>query len=64
MSDKCLVPLDIPHVLYDNNTQLNNLLNEGELLNYSCNDGYTSMTNVTCTQGYLTAQPLCEPSRL
>lgn len=58
---KCHIPLNIPHVIYDNNTQMNNLLNEGELLNYSCDDGYTSMTNVTCTQGYLTAQPLCEP---
>jgi len=63
MSEKCHVPFNIPYVLLDNNTKLNNILNEGESLNYECIHGYTRMTNVTCIQGDLIPQPLCEPSR-
>lgn len=57
------MPFDIPYVLSDNNTKFNNLLNEGESFNYQCIHGYARMTNVTCVQGYLTAQPLCEPRK-
>ncbi len=63
MSGKCHIPFDIPYVLLDNNTKLNNILNERESFHYDCIHGYTRMTNVTCIQGYLTPQPLCEPSR-
>jgi len=63
MSEKCQILFDIPYVLLNNNTKLNNILNEGESLNYECIHGYTRMTNVTCIQGYLKPQPLCEPSR-
>lgn len=64
MSQKCQMPLDIPYVLSDNNnSKSNNQLNEGESFNYQCIHGYARMTNVTCAQGYLTAQPLCEPRR-
>lgn len=62
MSDKCQIPLNIPYVL-NNNTKLNNILNEGESFDYECIHGYIRMTNVTCIEGYLTPQPLCEPSR-
>lgn len=57
------MPFDIPYVLSDNNTKFNNLLNEGESFNYQCIHGYARMTNVTCVQGYLTTQPLCEPRK-
>lgn len=60
---KCRIPLDIPYVLLDNNTGINTILSEGESLNYGCIDGYARMTNVTCVQGNLTPQLLCEPSR-
>jgi hypothetical protein len=63
MSEKCQIPFDIPYILSDNNTKLNNLLNEGESFDYKCIHGYARMTNVTCIQGYLTPQPLCEPRR-
>jgi hypothetical protein len=61
--DKCQISFDTPHILLDNNTQLNNMINEGESFNYECIHGYIRMTNVTCIQGSLTSQPLCEPSR-
>lgn len=61
--EKCQIPFDIPYLLYNNNTNLNNILNEEESLDYECIDGYARMTNVTCKQGYLSSQPLCEPSK-
>ena len=62
ISGKCPIPSDIPYLLPNNNTQSNAVLNEGESLDYECINGYARMSNVTCIQGYLTAQPLCEPS--
>ena len=62
-SGRCRIPLDIPYALADNNTKLNNMLNDGESFDYQCNANYTRMTNVTCIGGQLTAQPLCVPSR-
>ena len=62
ISEKCPVVSETPYVLPTNNTQSNLVLSEGESFDYKCIDGYTRMTNVTCIQGYLTAQPLCEPS--
>jgi hypothetical protein len=62
MSDQCTIPFDIPHLLSNNNTRLNHILNEGESFDYECIHGYARMNNVTCQQGYLTSLPLCEPS--
>jgi hypothetical protein len=62
MSRKCQVPFDIPYILLENGTNANNILNQGESFNYTCIHGYTRMANVTCIQGYITSQPLCEPS--
>jgi hypothetical protein len=62
--DKCPLPSDIPYLLLNNSGQANAVLNEGESLDYECIDGYARMSNVTCIQGYLTAQPLCEPSNV
>ncbi|UJR30906.1 hypothetical protein I4U23_018416 [Adineta vaga] len=59
--ETCPVSLAIPHVLLTNNTKLNNILYEGQSLDYECVAGYKNVTNVTCIQGYLTSEPLCEP---
>ena len=64
ISETCHVSLNISHILLNNNTKLNNVLNESQSLDYECIDGYKKMTNVTCIQGYLTADPLCEPSKI
>ena len=62
-SNQCLVPFNIPYVKSKNNTNLKHQIDQNEIFEYECADGYVRMTNVSCQDGHLTSLPLCEPSK-